>query len=297
MKRDTGIPGKEKMISLQALIRKEGLTQRVISMFQALIYGYYQNQGRTFPWRETDNPYYILVSEIMLQQTQTERVIQKYSEFTTLFPDFPSLAGASLKKVLEVWRGLGYNRRAKTLKKIAEIITTQYNSVLPSNPDVLETFPGIGKATAGAISAFAFHNPVPFIETNIRTVFIYFFFQGETNIKDKDILPMVERTLDATNPREWYYALTDYGVMLKKMDKTLNKRSFHYQKQSPFKESDRQIRGTVLKVLLKKPYTESELIGELTHTLHCNSERVMRILDQLEKEGFIIKKDCFICIS
>jgi A/G-specific adenine glycosylase len=296
MKGDTGMPGKVEVTSLQAVIRKEGLTPRVISMFQSHIYEYYQEQGRTFPWRETDNPYYILVSEIMLQQTQTERVIQKYSEFTTLFPDFPSLARAPLKKVLEVWRGLGYNRRAVALKKTAEIVTTQYKGILPFNPEVLQTFPGIGKATAGAVSAFAFHNPVPFIETNIRTVFISFFFQSKTSIKDKDILPIVERTLDTTNPREWYYALTDYGVNLKKRDKTLNKRSFHYQKQSPFKGSNRQIRGTVLKVLLRTPYTESNLIRELTGILHCNPERVKRILDQLEKEGFITKKGCLIRI-
>ena len=297
MKGDTGIPGKEEMIPLQAVIRKEGVTPRVISMFQALIYEYYQNQGRTFPWRETDNPYHILVSEIMLQQTQTERVIHKYGEFTALFPDFPSLARVPLKKVLEVWHGLGYNRRAVALKKTAEIVTTQYNGIIPSNPEVLQTFPGIGKATAGAVAAFAFHNPVPFIETNIRTVFIFFFFQGKTRIRDRDILPIVERTLDKTNAREWYYALTDFGVMLKKRDRTLNKRSFHYQKQSPFKGSNRQIRGVVLKVLLGTAYYESELMKELTKILHCNPERVKRILDQLEKEGFIAKKDCVIRIS
>ncbi|MBU7016565.1 MAG: A/G-specific adenine glycosylase [Theionarchaea archaeon] len=296
MKGDTRIPGKEK-VTLEDLIRKDGVTQRVISMFQTHIYGYYQEKGRIFPWRDTDNPYCILVSEIMLQQTQTERVIQKYNEFTTLFPDFPSLARAPLQKVLEVWHGLGYNKRAKALKKTAEIVTIRYNGVLPSNTKVLQTFPGIGKATAGAISAFAFHNPVSFIETNIRTVFIYFFFQGETSIKDKDILPLVEKTLDTTNPREWYYALTDYGVMLKKSDNTLNKRSFHYQKQPPFKGSNRQIRGTVLKVLLGTPYTESELTRELTRILHCSSERVMGVLDQLEKEGFITRKGCVIRIS
>lgn len=262
-------------------IRK--FTPDIITRFQKMVYTYYREYGRIFPWRETTNPYRILVSEAMLQQTQTDRVVQKYHQFVTTFPDFYSLAHAPLQKILEVWHGLGYNRRAVNLKRTAEIVVTQYHGVLPSDFEVLQTFPGIGKATAGAITAFAFNEPTVFIETNIRTVYIHFFFQGRTNIKDKEILPLVEKTLDYKNPREWYYALMDYGVMLKRRYKNINKKSFHYHKQTPFQGSNRQMRGKILKVLIEKPYTECELV----QALQVDPERVEKNLKQLEKEGFI----------
>ncbi len=156
------------------------------------------------------------------------------------------------------------------------------------------TFPGIGRATAGAVAAFAFGSPVVFVETNIRTVFIHFFFQEEENIKDNDILPFVEKTLDCNNPREWYYALTDYGVMLKQMYKTLNKKSAHYRKQTPFEGSNRQLRGAILRVLLEKsPLREPELVKALG--VPC--ERVEKCLVQLEKEGFLNRKGTTLTID
>lgn len=273
---------------------QEGLTVSATRKFQKVIYNYYTEYGRTFPWRETTNPYHILVSEFMLQQTQTERVTQKYEQFITTFPGFHSLASASLQKVLSVWSGLGYNRRALNLKKTAEIVVTHYSSVLPSSPDVLMTFPGIGKATAGAVAAFAFGNPVAFVETNIRTVFIYFFFRGKNDVKDKEILPLVEKTLDYTNPREWYYALMDYGVMLKKQYRNLGRKSAHYTKQAPFTGSDRQMRGMILKTLLESVcMTEPELIKILCAT----PGRVKKILAQLEREGFISREGTAITIA
>lgn len=265
---------------------RKGLTKDIISNFQDIIYDYYTDYGRKFPWRETNNPYHIVVSEFMLQQTQTSRVETPYTTFITLFPDFPSLAAAPLQAVLTAWRGLGYNRRALNLKKTAEIVTNQFDNNLPRDPDTLMTFPGIGRATAGAIACFAFQKPVVFIETNIRTVYIYFFFQHVTPVKDTTLLPLVKETLDITNPRYWYYALMDYGVMLKKRYTFLNKKSAHYQKQPPFKGSDRQIRGLILKKLVTRPYTEFELLKNLK----CDSKRGKKILFQLEKEGFIKKE-------
>lgn len=264
------------------LQRTKELTGDGICTFQKVIYNHYRRYGRTFPWRETTNPYHILVSEIMLQQTQTQRVIHKYGNFIETFPDFSALAASPLQKILEVWHGLGYNRRALNLKKIAEIVVTQYNSILPDNPDILQTFPGIGKATACAIAAFAYNEPTVFVETNIRTVFVYFFFQEQKTVKDTQILPLVEKTLDTANPRTWYYALTDYGVMLKKRY-NLNKKSYHYQKQSPFKGSNRQIRGMIIKALITKSRTEPELL----QMIEGNPERIKKILLQLEKEKFI----------
>ena len=284
---------REDVLTLHMLIKTEGVTHKVVTLFQTIIYRYYREHGRSFPWRETTNPYHILVSEAMLQQTQTERVLHKYTEFIRVFPDVLSLARAPLQKVLKVWRGLGYNRRALNLKKTAEIIVDHYNGVLPSSPEVLQTFPGIGRATAGAVAAFAYQKPSVFIETNIRTVFIYFFFDEKTRVKDREILPLVEKTLDRKNPREWYYALMDYGVMLKKEHKPLNKKSVHYQKQTPFEGSDRQVRGAIVRVLTEEPRTESELLGISA----SDPERVKRILSQLEKEGFIKREGNLICIA
>lgn len=284
---------REDVLTLTMLVKTEGITPEVVTLFQTIIYRYYREHGRSFPWRETTNPYHILVSEAMLQQTQTERVLHKYTEFITVFPDVLSLARAPLQKVLKVWRGLGYNRRALNLKKTAEIVVNNYNGVLPSSPEVLQTFPGIGRATAGAVAAFAYQKPSVFIETNIRTVFIYFFFDEKISVKDKEILPPVEKTLDRKNPREWYYALMDYGVMLKKKHKPLNKKSVHYQKQTPFEGSDRQIRGAIVQVLTEEPRTESELLKINA----SDPERVKRILCQLKKEGFIKKEGNLIRIA
>ena len=265
---------------------EEGLTSENIDLFQKIIYNYYREHERNFPWRETNNPYYILVSEIMLQQTQAERVIQKYKQFIKSFPDVISLANAPFENVLKLWQGLGYNRRALSLKKTAEIIVSKFNCEIPSSIEILETFPGIGKATASEISSFAFNKSSIFIETNIRRVFIYFFFPDQDKIKDSEILPYVEKTLDKSNPREWYYALMDYGVMLRKKFPELNKKSAHYQKQAPFKNSNRQIRGLILKTIIANSnIIESELVKKLKK----DPKRIKKFLIELEKEGFITR--------
>ncbi len=262
------------------------LTTDAIHAFQKNIYAYYQEHGRKLPWRETSNPYHILVSEIMLQQTQVERVTEKYKEFIKAFPDFHALAQAPLQTILKVWQGLGYNRRAIALKKSAEMVVTTYNGALPSSPDVLMTLPGIGRYTASALVTFAFNQPTVFIETNIRTVFIHFFFQNRSDIKDSEILPLVEKTLDTSNPRTWYYALMDYGVMLKKQYQNPTRRSAHYHKQTPFKGSNRQLRGMILKVLTRETSMSER---ELVQTLKMDPERIKSTLMQLLDEGFIKK--------
>ena len=164
------------------------------------------------PWRTTRDPYSILVSEIMLQQTQVERVKTKYTEFLAAFPTIESLASSLLTDVLRTWQGLGYNRRAIALKRCAEEIVSRYSGQFPRDTAELETLPGIGPYTARAVAAFAFGMAEPLIETNIRTVFIHFFFHGRDRVSDREIMPLVARTLDRHNPREWYYALMDFGV-------------------------------------------------------------------------------------
>jgi A/G-specific adenine glycosylase len=259
-----------------------------IQAFQQMVLSHYEQYGRDMAWRNTTDPYQILVSEIMLQQTQVERVTTKFPEFIRSFPDFATLAVAPLANVLTVWQGLGYNRRAIALQKCAIRVMNEYNGILPADDDILATFPGIGRATASSIAAFAFNMPVVFIETNIRRVFIHFFFTDKDTVSDAEILPLIEKALYKNNPRVWYWSLMDLGSALKKKVPNPNRRSVHYTKQSPFEGSDRKIRGALLKILLKNQFLkEEEIIGHVAEAPH----RVRRILGALEAEGFIECRD------
>lgn len=267
------------------LYNEIGLSKEVISQFRSIIYGFYKQHRRNFPFRQNITPYNVLVSEIMLQQTQTGRVSQKFMNFVEKFPDFLALSKAPLEDVLKVWQGLGYNRRAIALKKISEIVINNYHGKLPDSIEILKSFPQIGHNTASSILTFAFNNPTVFIETNIRRVYIYFFFHNKYSISDKEIIPFVEKTIDIPNPREWYYALMDYGVILKKSYPDLNKRSVHYRKQAPFKGSNRQIRGNILKLLIRaKMLKKFEIENKFKN---ISPDKLKVILIQLEKEGFI----------
>ncbi|MBM4065491.1 MAG: A/G-specific adenine glycosylase [Planctomycetes bacterium] len=267
--------------------QERNLTSEEVRKFQNVIYRYYRKHRRNLPWRLTLNSYHILVSEIMLQQTQVQRVMGKYEQFTRKFPGFPSLASAPLRLILKEWLGLGYNRRALALKRIAQKVMKEFCGNLPASVETLITFPGIGRATASSIAAFAFHEPTVFIETNIRRVFIHSFFHDTSNIKDTEILPLVEKTLDTSNPREWYYALMDYGVMLKKEYENPNRRSAHYQKQSPFHGSDRQVRGMLIKILTRQSCVSER---EIMEKLQISSDKLKNNLAQLLKEGFIKRR-------
>jgi A/G-specific adenine glycosylase len=260
------------------------LTAKEKKDFQGQIYAHYRLHYRDFPWRRTTNPYNIVVSEIMLQQTQVERVHNKYLEFINVFSDFDSLSKAFQKDVLALWQGLGYNRRALALKRLAEDVVSKHGGALPRDVEALSSLPGIGKTTAGEILAFAFNFPSVFIETNIRRVFIHEFFDGEDDVKDTEILPLVEATVDRENPREWYWALMDYGSMLKKNVENPNRRSAHYTRQTPFEGSDRRIRGLVLKRLLNDKTLSAEILVEETGV---GLDHLKRILAGLVGEGFI----------
>ncbi|HUT39208.1 MAG TPA: A/G-specific adenine glycosylase [Methanoregula sp.] len=259
-----------------------------ILAFRQMVLSHYEQYGRDMAWRNTTDPYQILVSEIMLQQTQVERVNSKFPEFIRAFPDFAALAAAPLGNVLTVWQGMGYNRRAIALQKCAIRVMTEYNGILPADVDILATFPGIGRATASSIAAFAFNMPVVFIETNIRRVFIHFFFSGTDRVSDRDILPLVKKALLRKNPRVWYWALMDLGSALKKTVPNPNRRSVHYTRQSAFDGSDRKIRGALLKIVLKDHFLEEE---EIIARVPEDRQRTKRILCDLEEEGFIQRKD------
>ena len=186
-----------------------------LEAFRSLVLRHYQIHGRDLPWRRTHDPYLIMVSEVMLQQTQVTRVEPKYVEFIEAFPDLGSLARAPLETVLRHWQGLGYNRRAISLKRAAEMVAAEYGGLIPRDLPSLRRLPGVGAATAAAVAAFAFGDPHPFLETNIRAVYLHHFFAYREDVTDKELLPLVEATLDHEDPRTWYYALMDYGSALK----------------------------------------------------------------------------------
>lgn len=251
--------------------------------FKHTVWKYFRDNKRDLPWRKTTDPYHILVSEMMLQQTQVQRVMIKYPLFISAFPTFEHLAKAQLKKVLEVWQGMGYNRRALYLHLIAKKIMKKYNGIVPNDPQSLSSFPGIGSATAGAILAFAFNKPSVFIETNIRRVYIHHFFHNKVGIADKEILQIIEETVDKKNPREWYYALMDYGAMLGKVGENPNRRSQTYSIQSKFEGSDRQMRGFILKSLLEGSKKEREILKGVD----VDEKKTRKNIKSLEREGFI----------
>ncbi len=264
------------------------MSDRDIQAFRELVLGYYEEHGRDLPWRRTRDPYAILVSEVMLQQTQVPRVVPKYEAFLGAFPDVEALASASLTDVLALWSGLGYNRRAKSLKQAAEMIVAEHGGRVPDTVEALTALPGIGFATAAQILAFAFDVAVPFIETNIRSVYIHEFFGDAEGIPDSAILPLVDVTLDREDPRTWYYAIMDYGTALKATVPNPSRRSAHHAKQSRFEGSMRQVRGALLRELTARSGLRPEALAEVTGFAE---ERVLSALEALVAEGFLVTED------
>ena len=273
------------------------LTSDQIDQFQKLIYDFYTTNKRDFVWRENITPYRILVSEVMLQQTQTARVIPKFENWILQFPDFASLAAATNHQVLTAWQGLGYNRRGLALGTIAQNVMHNFGGNLPQDPAILQTFPAIGPNTAGSICAFAFNLPTIFIETNIRTVYTHHFFQGQTAITDKQLLTLIEQTVDHSNSRAWYYALMDYGVHLKQKLPAINAKSKHYKPQSRFIGSKRQLRGAIIKILTQEQQIDIDLLEELlTFELPDNKHNFGTIIETLIKEKVIVRNQNYICL-
>ncbi len=268
--------------------------ERDIEAFGHMVLGFYAKNGRDLPWRRTTDPYSILVSEVMLQQTQVDRVMKKYPFFLETFPDFSTLAGAPLADVLSVWQGMGYNRRAIALRDCAFRVCSEFAGTLPRVVETLETLPGIGHATASSICVYAFNQPLVFIETNIRRVFIHHFFNDQEVVTDTEILPIVRRALCGKDPRTWYNALMDYGTELKKTVPNPNRRSRHYTRPAAFEGSDRKIRGRILKILLKRRrMTRTEIHAALAE----DPRRVNQLIRNLVEEGFITQSDRFVEIA
>jgi A/G-specific adenine glycosylase len=265
-----------------------GLEEYEREQFRSAVLDYYRRYGRQFPWRKTHDPYRILLSEMMLQQTQTERVLPKYTEFISRWPTFHALDRAPFPEVLSCWRGLGYNRRAIALKRIAAISVTTYGGTLPENRDQLLELPMVGPATAAAVQLFCWNIPALYLETNIRRVLIYFFFHEAQKVRDRDLYTVLEALQDYADPASWYYALMDYGVFLKKLAFNPNRRSAHYARQPAFADSNRRIRGSILALM-----TETDCIGaeELERKLPFEAGRIRFCLERLEEEGFV-QQEC-----
>jgi A/G-specific adenine glycosylase len=255
--------------------------------FQGIIYSYYEQSGRVFPWRGKVSPWGVLVSEFMLQQTQTERVIPYWQRWLSLWPGPEDLAAAPLETALREWSGLGYNRRARYVKECARLIVERYGGEVPKTPELLLPLPGIGRYTAGAIACFAYNYPAVFIETNIRSALIHFFFQNREKVGDDEIFPILETTLDRENPRKWYYALMDYGAALKKITVNPSRKSAHYSKQSPFNGSFRQLRGRLIKTLVSGGPAPA---ADLRRRADMESEDFYRVLEVLERESLVAEE-------
>jgi A/G-specific adenine glycosylase len=255
-------------------------------MFSEIVWEKGRELYRDMPWRENTDPYYVLVSELMLQQTQVDRVIPKFNLFLRTFPTIDSLAKAPLADVLTVWSGLGYNRRAKFLHEAAKKVVSDFSGILPRTVEQLVTLPGIGPNTAGAIMAYSFNQPIVFIETNVRTVYFHHYFENTELVSDKALREVVEETIDAEHPREWYWALMDYGSYLKKQGAGKIDKSSHYKKQAPLKGSLRETRGLILKFLAVHDATEEILRKEIPHP-----DRFEQALGALILERLVARTD------
>jgi len=265
------------------MIISTSISPAAITKFQTTVWNFYRAHRRTMPWRIEPTPYYVVVSELMLQQTQVVRVQSKFVGFIRRFPTIEALAGAPLADVLGAWSGLGYNRRAKFLWQTAQAVVQDYGGQVPRTQQDLVSLPGIGQNTAGAILAYAYNEPAVFIETNIRTVFIHHFFNDHPGVvSDAELHALVALALPIENPREWYWALMDYGTELKSTVGSQLERAKHYRPQSIFKGSRRQVRGQVIKLLVEQRSMPVDEIKLLIPDL-----RLQEVCDELVAEGMI----------
>ena len=278
---------RQKIDAVRGIFEAEGMTARVVRAFRAVVLGLYVRCGRhDLFWRKaTCTPYEILVSEVMLQQTQVERVTAKYVAFLAHFPSVGALAAAPTAAVLKVWSGLGYNRRALSLKRAAEVLVKEHASVLPRDEISLQKLPGVGPYTAAAVRAFAYDMPGVVLETNIRALFLYVFFSARSDkVTDTELIPYIEKTLPHKNPRVWYWACMDAGAVLKRMVPNPSRRSSMHVRQKKFHGSLRQVRGGILRLL----HAQGTVTALAVCALYAGrEEQVDTALRQLVAEGFI----------
>jgi A/G-specific adenine glycosylase len=278
--------------SSAARLRLTAVREDDLRRFRKAVRGFYRSCGRDFAWRKTRDPYRVLVSEIMLQQTQTQRVAERFPLFLQAFPNLRALARAPQSDVIRAWEGLGYYRRARNLHRAAQAVVELHGGRIPESYDALRALPGVGAYTAAAVSAFAFDRGVAMIETNIRSVYLYVFFRESRAVSDREILELVAATMPAKNVREWFYALMDLGVELKKQAPRINHASRHHKAQTPFKGSDRRVAAQVLRYIVTsaRPVSKAALAKEIRRSIEdVSSDQIERALVRLEREALIVR--------
>jgi A/G-specific adenine glycosylase len=258
-------------------------TPSKVALFQGAVWEHYKVHGRhDLPWRKTRHPYKILISEVMLQQTQVPRVIEKYAEFLRAFPSIDALAAARLSDVLKVWSGLGYNRRGKFLHDTAKMIVSEYSG--NTKKAILEgRLPGVGSYTKAAVCTFAWNMPMTLVETNVRSAYLHHFFSTEKAVHDRKLIPYIEEAAVGQDPRTWYWALMDYGSHIKRLHKNPTRRSAHYSMQSKFSGSLREIRGAILRLLTTGSHGDLAIAKKL----HFDERSIRRALQDMMHDGLV----------
>lgn len=187
------------------------------AVFGKALLNWYGEYGRELPWRKTEDPYHVLVSEIMLQQTQVDRVIPKYHEFLEKYPDVKTLAEAPTEDVKETWKPLGYNVRPVRLQAIAREVQAEYGGNIPDSPEDLQKLKGIGKYTAAAVSCFGYNKRAPLVDTNVDRVLQRVFYgrnRSQNAKEEKIIWKLAEELIPKENPYDYNQALMDFGALV-----------------------------------------------------------------------------------
>ncbi|MHA1990330.1 MAG: Fe-S cluster assembly protein HesB [Candidatus Hodarchaeales archaeon] len=258
------------------------LTKKKVRDFQKKIFKWWEVNKREFPWRKTSDPYKIMVSEFMLQQTQTTRVIDKYLSFIDNFPTLDRLVAANPAEVIKLWSGLGYNRRALWLQEAAKRIDSL--GFFPQTPESLKRLKGIGDYTSRSILIFAFNYDLATVDTNIRRILIAEGF-AEEDFSAKELLQVASKLVPDKQSRDWHNALMDYASVILTASSTGIKPK---STQSKFSGSNRQIRGQILKLLIEK---ESIFIDEIKEKINNDEKKILDIVKSLEKDKLIIISD------
>jgi len=254
-----------------------------VQEFQKKVFSFYQKNKRDLPWRKTTDPYKILLSELMLQQTQVNRVILYYEKWIARWPAISALASASLAEVLQAWMGLGYNTRAINLHKAARKIVTEFDNDVIEAMKQYKEIPGVGRYTSQAVQIFSTNTDLVTVDTNIRRIFINEFHLPE-KVSDKELWGLAKRCLPKGRSREWHNALMDYGALFLTAQKTGIKPK---TQQSRFEGSDRQLRARIIRILLQN----DESLVNISRILNVDSSWLQRILEKLISEEIISKKN------
>lgn len=259
--------------------------------FQSYIFFWWETHKRDLPWRHTSDPYSVLVSEIMLQQTQVSRVVDKYTQFLHVFPDIHTLADASKAEVIRLWKGLGYNRRALYLKRAAEVLWTSYEGQFPQSEDVLRTLPGIGKYTARAVLVFSFRRDVAMVDTNIRNIITDFFYDGIRQ-KESVIEQKASELVPPGKSWEWHQALMDYGALELSKRRKISARIIRKTTMPiPFRGTQRFLRGRILDLIREEPMSQKRLITLITKTYGKNTDKIHTAISDMVREGLLTRRE------